>query len=233
MADLKILPKNLIQLYRQLSDKLKGTDDDYHYNLGVNGLNEICLTDFGTNTTIKGPERIKSVLEFLIANVGSTFTDYTDSYFHSIAEICTGYENCRKARQDEKDALMKADDWDGVKAWNEREKQFPYPFSAGYMTAYRAWQGSRENDSRTSGEPVFEVSNLPWDKEAYDFVACLKEACVTEFAITDQSTALMQLLHILEDEGCKLKCLCKVTRSECRFGRDNTETYDGILMEIS
>ena len=61
---------------------------------------------------------------------------------------------------------------------------------------------------------------------------CLKEACVTEFAITDQSTALMRLLHILEDEDCKLKCLCKVTRSERRFGEDNTETYDGILMEI-
>ena len=155
-------------------------------------------------------------------------TDYTNNYFRMMNDIGKGYETARAARKAEKDALMKADDWDGVKAWNEREKQFPFPFSKGQMSAYRAWQNSSANESS-----YFEVNDLPWDKEAHDFVETLKEAGITEFAITDQSTALMRVLHILADEeGCKLVGLCKVTRSEKRWGEEGTEEYDGILMSL-
>lgn len=155
-------------------------------------------------------------------------TDYTTGYFQMMSDIGHGYEAARVQRKAEKEALMKADDWDGVKAWNEREKQFPFPFSAGYMKAYRAWQESTENQSST-----FEVQDLPWAKDAHDFIACLKEAGITEFAITDRSTALMELLHVLADEeGCKMTGLCKVTRNENRWGEEGTETYDGILMSI-
>ena len=160
-------------------------------------------------------------------------TDYTNNYFRMMNDIGTGYEAARAARKAEKDALMKADDWDGVKAWNEREKAFPFPFSKGQMSAYRAWQNSTANESNLNGESVLEVNNLPWDNEAHDFITCLKESGITEFAVTDQSTALMRVLHILADEeGCKLIGLCKVTRSEKRWGEEGTEEYDGILISL-
>ena len=160
-------------------------------------------------------------------------TNHTNTYFQTMRDIGEGYERARVARKAERDALMKADDWDGVKAWNEREKAFPFPFSKGYMSAYRAWQNSTANESGVSGESILEVNDLPWDNEAHDFITCLKEAGITQFAVTDQSTALMRVLHILADEeGCKLKGFCKVTRSERRWGSEEIEIYDGILMSL-
>ena len=161
-------------------------------------------------------------------------TDFTSGYFKMMSDIGHGYEAARVARRAEKDALMKADDWDGVKVWNEREaKCFPFPFSKGQMSAYRAWQNSTANESSLSGESILEVNDLPWDNEAHDFITCLKEAGITEFAVTDQSTALMRVLHILADEeGCKMVGLCKVTRSERRWGEDETTEHDGILMSL-
>lgn len=159
--------------------------------------------------------------------------DYTNGYFKMMRDIGEGYEAARVRRKAEKDALMKANDWDGVKAWNEREKNFPFPFSHGAMKAFYAFENSRRSESRVNGERVFEVSDLPWEKDVHDFAVCLKEAGVAEFAVTDQSTALMRLLHILADEeGCRMVGLCKVTRSENRWGEDGTEDYDGILMRI-
>ena len=90
-------------------------------------------------------------------------TDYTNNYFRMMNDIGTGYEAARVIRKAEKDALMKADDWDGVKAWNQREeKEFPFPFSRGQMNAYRAWQNSTANESSVSGESILEVNDLPW-----------------------------------------------------------------------
>ena len=161
-------------------------------------------------------------------------TEYTNGYFRMMSDIGHGYENARQQRKAEKEALIKADDWDGVKAWNEREKSFPFPFSNGHMKAYRAWQESTTNQSFISNHvDALEVNDLPWDKDAHDFITCLKEAGISEFAVTDQSTALMRLLHIFEDEeGCHFYGLCKVTRSENRWGEEGTETYDGILIKI-
>ena len=160
-------------------------------------------------------------------------TDYTNEYFRTMKDIGTGYEAARTIRKAERDALMKANDWEGVKAWNEREEQFPFPFSKGYTSAYRAWHNSTANESSVNGESILEVSDLPWDNEAHDFITCLREAGVKEFAVTDQGTALMRVIHILADEeGCKLTGLCKVTRSEKRWGEEGTEEYEGILMSL-
>jgi len=127
----------------------------------------------------------------------------------------------------EKEELIKKDDWNGVDAWNEREKSFPFPFSDGYMKAYWAWKNSIEHKS-----DILEVSDLPWERDAHDFVACLNEAGVSEFAITDKSTGLMDVLHALSKEGCQMKGLCEVKRIENNWGEDETKSYNGILMSI-
>ena len=94
----------------------------------------------------------------------------------------------------------------------------------GQDKAFRAWLRSVQSESS-----IFEVEDLPWAKDTHDFVETLRAAGITEFAVTDQSTALMRLLHLLAAEGCTMQGLCKVTRSETRWGGEGTKEYPGIL----
>ena len=141
-------------------------------------------------------------------------TDYTNGYFQMMNDIGVGYENARVERLRRKEALTREENWEGLRLWEKREKKnFPFPFSKGQTAAYRAWKTSQLH--RTSH---FEVSELPWDTEAHDFIQTLREAGVTEFAITDRSTALMELLHLFADEeGCRMVGLCKVERTDTLY----------------
>jgi len=154
-------------------------------------------------------------------------TELTNGYFKKMQEIGEGYEKARIERKLEKEELIRKNDWDAVEAWNEREKSFPFPFSDGYMKAYRAWKNSTYYNA-----DAFEVSDLPWERDAHDFVACLKEAGVSEFAVTDKSTALMDVLHALGKEGCQMKGLCTVKRIENNWGEKEPKSYNGIMMSI-
>ena len=120
--------------------------------------------------------------------------------------------------------ILERSDWDALDAWHEREAGFKYPFTAGQEKAYCAWENCIRNESST-----FEVQDLPWDKDIHDFVEALRAAGIAEFAVTDQSTALMRCLHLLADEGCTMQGLCKVSRSEARWGGEGTSEYPGIL----
>ena len=151
--------------------------------------------------------------------------NYTNGYFRMMKDIGEGFERIRAQRKAEKEELIKNEDWDALEKWYEREKSFPAPFSQGYIKAYRAWMESTEYNS-----DVFEVRDLPWEKDAHDFIICLKEARVSEFAITDRSTALMDLLHAFEKEGCTMKGLCEVKHTDERWGEK--EIRNGILMSL-
>lgn len=98
------------------------------------------------------------------------------------------------------------------------------PLTDGKHKAYIAWVKSLRSQSS-----IFEVEDLPWDKDTHDFVETLRAAGITEFAVTDQSTALMRLLHLLAAEGCTMQGLCKVTRSEIRWEGEGPTEYEGIL----
>ena len=147
-----------------------------------------------------------------------------NTYFQTMNQTSAEFEKARAARKAEKDTILKAEDWAALNAWHEREKGFKYPFTNGQEKAYHAWFNSVRDESST-----FEVRDLPWDKDTHDFVETLRAAGITEFAVTDQSTALMRLLHLLTAEGCTMQGLCTVTRSEIRWGGNGTEEYQGIL----
>lgn len=67
MCDLSKISKRTKELFNKLDSKLRGTDEQYRYRLGVNGLNEVCFTDFRTMTDVKGnraaQQAIKKLLE--------------------------------------------------------------------------------------------------------------------------------------------------------------------------
>ena len=154
-------------------------------------------------------------------------TEYTNNYFKKMQYIGEEYEKARSIRKREKEELIKKDDWNGFDAWNEREKSFPFPFCDGYMKAFRAWQNSTEYKA-----DCFEVNDLPWERDVHEFITCLKEAGITEFAVTDKSTGLVDVLHAFGKEGCTIKGFCTVKRIENNWGKEENKTYNGILMSI-
>ncbi len=147
----------------------------------------------------------------------NTMTDQTNTYFQAMQQTCIEFDQARKARRAEKTECRDAAALD---AWYKREKGIKFPYASGQMVAYHAWFNSIRNQSS-----AFEVQDLPWEDNAHDFVETLRAAGITEFAVTDNSTALMRVLHEFAAEGCTMQGLCKVTR----WGSEGTAEYNGIL----
>jgi len=66
MANLNKISDRTRTLYRELQKKLKGTKEQYRYGLGVNGLNEVCFTDFRTMTDVKGNRAAQAAIKALL-----------------------------------------------------------------------------------------------------------------------------------------------------------------------
>lgn len=152
-----------------------------------------------------------------------------NTYFESMRQTAINYNEAKAERDEERRSLIKANDWDGVKAWDEREKkEFPYPFTQGANKALIEYDCSLSN-----GADYFEVRDLPWDKELPDFVKTLQLAGIDTIVITDQSTGLMDGIYGLTALGCEMIGLQKVTRADDhRFGSKEPEVKNGIEMEI-
>ena len=66
MCDLRKITKKTRDLFYLLDRKVKGTNDEYRYTLGVNGLNEVCFTDFRTMTDVKGNRAAQAAIKELL-----------------------------------------------------------------------------------------------------------------------------------------------------------------------
>lgn len=66
MCDLKKITRRTRDLFYLLDCKVKGTDDEYRYALGVNGLNEVCFTDLRTMTDVKGNRAAQAAIKELL-----------------------------------------------------------------------------------------------------------------------------------------------------------------------
>ncbi len=150
-----------------------------------------------------------------------------NTFFEKLEAAAWEFESARMERNKEKEALCEAGDWNGVEEWNEREKQFRFPYTDGEVKAYRAWTQSRWHNSS-----VLEAEDLPWEKDIPDFIRTLREAGVEAFAVTDQSTALMRSLHALAAGGCTVEGLCTVTRREDRYGTVQEHGVQGISIRL-
>jgi len=66
MCNLEKISERTRTLFNELSRKLKGTDDEYRYAIGVNGLDEVCFTDFSTMTDVKGNRAAQAAIKALL-----------------------------------------------------------------------------------------------------------------------------------------------------------------------
>ena len=74
---------------------------------------------------------------------------------------------------------------------------------------------------------AYELKNFLWDKEVKDFVKTMMSIGITRFVYTNTSTAVMDNLHLLEQEGCCIRGLAVMEKSF--FDEDKK----GIEIEVS
>jgi len=123
-----------------------------------------------------------------------------NTYFEHMRNTAIAYNEAQAIREKERDAMIAADNWDGVKAFDRREKEeFPYPFTAGQNKALVLYDRSLRN-----GADAFEADDLPWDYELADFVETLRNAGIKAIVVTDQSTGLMDGIYGLTNLGCRI-----------------------------
>lgn len=152
-----------------------------------------------------------------------------NTFFEEMKEAGYAYQEAKDKRLETRTELIKADKWDEVRAFDEKEKaEHPFPFSKGAMKALQAYRNTTQK-----GSDCFEVEDLPWPDDTKDFVETLRKAGIKTIVVTEQSTGLMDGVYDLTACGCRMTGLRMVTRvDDFRFGSREPETKRGIEFEI-
>lgn len=101
--------------------------------------------------------------------------------------------------------------------------------SQGAASALQMWMNGKKG-FRTRGNrrfTAYELKSFLWDKEVKDFVRTLMKVGITRFVYTNTSTAVMDNLHLLEQEGCCIRGLAVMEKGF--FDEDKK----GIEIEVS
>jgi hypothetical protein len=77
---------------------------------------------------------------------------------------------------------------------------------------------------------AYELKTFLWDKEVKDFVKTIMSIGITRFVYTNTSTAVMDNLHLLEQEGCCIRGLAVMEKVEKGFFDEDKK---GIEIEVS
>lgn len=101
--------------------------------------------------------------------------------------------------------------------------------SQGAASALQMWMNGKKG-FHTRGNrrfTAYEMKSFLWDKDVKDFVQTLVKTGITRFVYTNTSTAVMDNLHLLEQEGC---CIRGLAVMEKGFFDENKK---GIEIEVS
>ena len=156
--------------------------------------------------------------------------DKENAFFLEMKRIGHEYEEARAERQARKKRIIDTQGWDSaeLKAWYAEDEAAKFPFSSGASKAYRAWAVSVSRQ-----EEEVELDDFLWETEVADFVDTLRKAGFTEFVYTNQSTAVMENLHQLAAQDCRMEGLCTITRHETRWGDEEPTEILGIRFTIT
>ena len=153
-----------------------------------------------------------------------------NTYFENLKRLGHEYEAARVERQARKQQIIDTLGWesDELKAWYEEDAAAKFPFEQGACKAYRAWASSISRK-----EDELEMDDFLWDKEVADFIDTLRQAGITSFVYTNQSTAVMENLHAFAAQGCTMMGLCTITRQETRWGDEEPVEIMGIRFSLN
>lgn len=101
--------------------------------------------------------------------------------------------------------------------------------SQGAFSALQMWMNGKKGFRTRSNRrfTAYELKSFLWDKEVKDFVQTLVKVGITRFVYTNTSTAVMDNLHLLEQEGCCIRGLAVMEKGF--FDEDKK----GIEIEVS
>lgn len=150
-----------------------------------------------------------------------------NTFFLNMKVELAKYSMARSAANERKENAVSEYGWDSdeYKAAYDVLQSMKCPVSDGALKAYRAWQQTVENEDET-----LTLTDFFWEREIHDFVKALRDAGITEFIYTSQSTGLMDDLHGLTAEGCTINEFCTITR-EGIFG--STREIKGIRFAVN
>ena len=154
-----------------------------------------------------------------------------NNYFEEMTFHCAAYERAMRERAERKNQIAETygSDSPEMDAWYAEEKAAgPYPYSSGEMKAYWVFKFHRENDNNE-----YEMSDYCWEKEYHDFVETLRKLGITEFTLTNHSTALMENIYGFIDEGCTMIGTHTITKKELHWGENQYESARGILFKVN
>ena len=86
--------------------------------------------------------------------------------------------------------------------------------SRGTLEAYWAYEFNCNNDCSE-----FACNELPWTTDMSDFVKAMREAGLETIAITETSTALLENLHKLANQGCTIDGQAHKRQRRACFGQ--------------
>ena len=122
----------------------------------------------------------------------------------------------------------------------EREPNTPKNETAGFYTAYRAWNESNATHSPDAKWQNYNADTVILDsylnsgfepKQATDFLTTLRDNGVTYIFITDTSTALMQTIHALCNAGAELAGTAEVKRKR-QYGEVEPRQKQAIVLTV-
>lgn len=95
-----------------------------------------------------------------------------------------------------------------VEAWELAGKKEKFPYSQGTIKAYNMYDDCHPD--------IYILKDFLWESEIEDFVRAIKEAGITQFVYTNQSTSLMMNIHQLSKYGVSISGLCKTIEHKSR-----------------
>lgn len=147
-----------------------------------------------------------------------------NKYFEELFRQGCEFTEKKEAHKELKKEIIKKYGWDSdeLKKWYKDDEAMKFPLSAGTQKALRAWMYGQEQDG------FIQMDDFLWEGEAKDFVETLRKAGIEGINLTNTSTALMENIHWLEEEGCKMTGTSVVIKKSEWFGKERVEKVMGI-----
>jgi len=125
---------------------------------------------------------------------------------NELTKKLNAYERERKAYEESKEEARKQGH-EALMDWYENGPEEPeYPLTGGQSKAWRMWYWNEREEMN--------FDDFVWEHEAKDFIDTLRAAGVKTFTVTNQSTSLMENMHLFQQNGCTLMGLCEVEETD-------------------
>ncbi len=154
-----------------------------------------------------------------------------NTYFEAMRKESAIWAEAKKEREARKERILEEYGWDSeeLKAWKAEEEAAPkYPFKDGEAKACRAWMRTQDE-----GRDEVEMEDFLWAREVHDFAEAFRKAGIKTFIYTNESTALMENIHLFAKEGISLEGIATVEKETPFFREERTETKRGLMFRVN